>query len=456
MPIDEQTNNEDINLDTREGWKTFFRYATDSYEELRSIGAEMLQTPEAEVHLKQGTKAYGNLKVLVDESTQKLKSGNSITYADSEKAQELYDKIVEINDEISTLQEKSMETKAAPPMPPKQLQAVEEIEHTVRKKIEIEMDSHKNKELDVVDIKNFDIDSPEDAVNMQQSYRELSQLDVKCRQLLTHYKTLFGELASEEAASGKLYFSQLQLTQSRTDDLKKKLESGTVEVTRSAVENIDYEVKEITKNVRELQSGLEKLFVKEPGQKTATGRMALTTDSAEEKSVAILVQKNQNIESPKTKPALSSLRSEIQKDKDESIIPKKLLSDPHFKELLDEHSLSWEQVERNLKKMIIEIEKPSQLDVFLRVKQGSVYMQILSDLTLRELSTFEHRSGEQITTDLIAFGKRDGKQYEYRVYRAWLNIFDEVSTNITLHPETTFGELCVLYEILKLVPEEEM
>jgi hypothetical protein len=440
-----QNEHEEINLDYPSGWIKFFDYAKDVYAELNNLPQKNIDNEETEKLLVTANRTYEQLRTLVTSCTDKLEKGSKVDLNDSDEAQELYDKLLDLRDRIELLATTKKESDSV------SLTESENTETTTiiaNQKNEIAASSKKEETEDSLSLR------------MNEIYELLVDLATKTEEQLAIYKQRLGSLDKDKASGGWQVVKQIEVTYARINNLKEQLEGGTIELSEDSVSTSERSLIEIEKNLDEFHKAYKTFYgvvntgVSAGGMQSKNA-MDIISDVEAAKPLAISVIEKKVVEPPR-KESLSSLSSNNKKTVQSFIVPKHLLANPHLNEILSEAETTWQEVDRNLKKTIIEVEKPSQLDVFLRVKQGSVYKDLLAAMTIEELSAFERRTREEIIQDLVKLQKQKGQQYEYRVYRAWLDMFDDMAAVTPIHRKTTFAELCTLFEIVKLLPEDDV
>lgn len=486
----DQVEHEEIDLDSPSGWRSFFRYAKETYDETYNFFSELPQHKKDGGLIKDAKASLDELEELKDTAIGMLDKEEQITFNESEKAQELYDKLLGIRDEVESLVDAEEEVHGMEdvsvsvvdnqndeqvPTHEEELlvqdDAVPETPHAIELD-EIEAEVEPEPAPAAVD-KEVDIESKVDE-------KVLEELDGLYEKVVTLSKEI-SEIENDftdPTGDKKSTLIQLKISGKRAQDLREKLEAGSVPVTEQALSIVSREFLEIQKNVAGIKALVphrdvekEELVVKKN-----TGAMDIVVDNDGASSLAITVPKKKELakipekeivetkkinnsltkKPEKKKQDLSSLHPRKESKKFIVLVPEEIREDAELSDLLSEHNLTWNHVERNLHKTIIEIEAPSKLDVFLKVNHGSLFRDLLKDMTLEQLSAFEHRKSEEIKNDLEKLTKEKGQQYTYESYRGWLSLFDEVSAAIPLEKSMTFGVLVAYLELIKLLPEEDV
>lgn len=471
MPIhtQEEVEQKEISLDETEGWEVFLDHATEAYDELAEAAGFHEHDEAVQAILQSGVQAYEELQLLAENSIEKIENKEGISYQDSDRAQELYNTITSARDEIEALQNATepFEEHNQPEGQEVKLESAFEAE-TNSESLNIEVLNTqgsvssvetKTQEVEVKFERQAEVDKKY-IEKLNEAYKKLLLVESGIQKTIVKYKSLVEGLGKDKVTAERFAFMQLEATHTRARALKKELESGEVEATEVAAENAENEVLEIEKNLAQIEKGLSKFFA-ESEIKQNLGPMKVQAEH-DIKPVSISTPKvveEKLVDSAgmpqKIKPPLSSLRSDEKVFSDsESLLPVSLKNDSYYKTFLREHSITWQQVERALRKGISEVEKASKFDSVLGIKQDSTFANFLSEMTIKELSDFESLSWEQKNAELAALSKEKDVQIDYTTYKKWLVKFDLMVEIVPLEPDMTFAELCAIYEIINLLPEE--
>lgn len=463
--MSEEIEQKEINLDTSDGWEAFLEYATEAYEELLEICDSYSHKQELKELIKSGRKAYESLENLCKEAQEKIKNGQSISYEDSEKAQLFYDTITEARDksadfidliEVEVHQEEETKVNVADEVSLSIYESQKEIKSSVPEITDV---ASEPEPLSVDKVPSQKDESDSLAI-LNEAYKKIVNLEVSAQELISNYEE---GVLSNDNYSEQLVFAQLKETHKRASEIKNKLESGTIEVTPNSAENIRRIVTEIGKNILQLKRGLELHLSDSLGtdihSESGEDHVSEVVEvELSEMSGAVPVFKKQakvpeikKLEAPKSRHSFSSLKEGGAK---KNLVPESLISDPYYKTFLKQHSVNWNQVEAAMHKNINETEKKSRFDSWFNVNQGSMFKIVLAPMTMRELSLFEQRSHEDISTYLKNVSKKEDAQFTYTTYRKWLHKFDEMIEIVPLSPDMTFAEVCALYELIHLMPVE--